>query len=99
MDASFKDRPIGNISVGEKVGFGLGDMACNLVYASISSYLLFFYTDVFGISAGAAALMFLVVRFIDAFSDPIVGFIIDHTSTKFGRYRPFLLYGAIPLLY
>lgn len=96
MDASFKDRPIGNISVGEKVGFGLGDMACNLVYASISSYLLFFYTDVFGISAGAAALMFLVVRFIDAFSDPIVGFIIDHTSTKFGRYRPFLLYGAIP---
>lgn len=96
MDASTKIRPIGDISVGEKVGFGLGDMACNLVYASISSYLLFFYTDVFGISAGAAALMFLIVRFIDAFSDPIAGFIIDHTNTRFGRYRPFLLYGAIP---
>ena len=56
MDASSKKiRPIGQISVGEKVGFGLGDMACNLVYASISSYLLFFYTNVFGISAAAAA--------------------------------------------
>ncbi len=96
MDASSKIRPIGQISNGEKFGFGLGDMACNLVYASISSYLLFFYTDVFGISAAAAALMFLIVRFVDAFSDPIMGFIIDHTNTKFGRYRPFLLYGAVP---
>ena len=97
MDASSKKiRPIGQISVGEKVGFGLGDMACNLVYASISSYLLFFYTNVFGISAAAAALMFLIVRFVDAFSDPIMGFIIDHTNTRFGRYRPFLLYGAVP---
>lgn len=96
LATSKKIRPIDQISVGEKVGFGLGDMACNLIYASISSYLLFFYTDVFGITAGAAALMFLIVRFIDAFSDPIVGFIIDHTNTKFGRYRPFLLYGAVP---
>ncbi|WP_203650316.1 MFS transporter [Secundilactobacillus yichangensis] len=96
MDASSKIRPIGQISAGEKFGFGLGDMACNLVYASISSYLLFFYTDVFGISAAAAALMFLIVRFVDAFSDPIMGFIIDHTSTRWGRYRPFLLWGAIP---
>lgn len=80
MDASSKIRPIGQISNGEKFGFGLGDMACNLVYASISSYLLFFYTDVFGISAAAAALMFLIVRFVDAFSDPIMGFIIDHTN-------------------
>ncbi|WP_395322348.1 glycoside-pentoside-hexuronide (GPH):cation symporter [Levilactobacillus parabrevis] len=89
-------RPIGQIGVGEKVGFGLDDFACNLIYASLSSYLLFFYTDVFGLSAGAASLLFLVVRFIDAFSDPIIGFFVDKSNTRWGKYRPFLLYGAIP---
>ena len=68
-------RPIGQIGVGEKVGFGLGDFACNLIYASLSSYLLFFYTNVFGITAAAASFLFLVVRFVDALSDPIIGFL------------------------
>ena len=90
------NQAIGQIGVGEKVGFGLGDFACNLIYASLSSYLLFFYTDVFGLSAGAASLLFLVVRFIDAFSDPIIGFFVDKSNTRWGKYRPFLLYGAIP---
>lgn len=62
----------------------------------MSTYLLFFYTNVFGISAGAASLLFLVVRFIDAFSDPIIGFFVDKSNTKYGKYRPFLLYGAVP---
>ncbi|NMM62719.1 MFS transporter [Clostridium sp. P21] len=84
------------ISVREKIGYGFGDFACNLVYASISSYLLFFYTDVFGLASSAAAFMFFIVRIIDAVMDPIVGMIVDKTNTKYGKFRPFLLYGAIP---
>lgn len=96
LQQSKRLRPIGHIGAGEKIGFGLGDFACNLIYASLSTYLLFFYTNVFGISAGAASLLFLVVRFIDAFSDPIIGFFVDKSNTKYGKYRPFLLYGAVP---
>jgi GPH family glycoside/pentoside/hexuronide:cation symporter len=85
-----------SISTREKIGYGFGDFACNLVYASISSYLLFFYTDVFGLTSSVAAFMFFVVRILDAVSDPIVGMLIDKTNTKYGKFRPFLLYGAIP---
>lgn len=85
-----------SISTREKIGYGFGDFACNLVYASISSYLLFFYTDVFGLTSSVAAFMFFIVRILDAVSDPIVGMIIDKTNTKYGKFRPFLLYGAIP---
>lgn len=84
------------ISRKEKIEYGFGDLACNLVYASISSYLLFFYTDVFGLASSVAAFMFFVVRILDAVSDPIIGIIIDKTNTKYGKFRPFLLYGAIP---
>lgn len=86
------------VSVKEKIGYGAGDLACNLVYASISSYLLFFYTDVFGLTSGAAAFMFFIVRIVDAILDPIVGTIVDKTDTKYGKFRPFLLYGAIPFV-
>ena len=96
LDLNTISKPIGHIGIGEKVGFGLGDLACNLIYASLSSYLLFYYTDVFGLSAGAASLIFLVVRFIDAFCDPIIGFFTEKSHSKFGKYRPFLLYGAVP---
>lgn len=82
MEDAKRIKPIGEIGIGEKIGFGLGDFACNLIYASLSSYLLFFYTNVFGLSAASASLLFLVVRFIDAFSDPIIGFIIDKTDTR-----------------
>ncbi|MBT1165498.1 MFS transporter [Bifidobacterium simiarum] len=89
-------RPIGSIGVGEKIGFGLGDFACNLIYASLSTYLLFFYTNVFGLSAAAASLLFFVVRIVDAVTDPFLGFMIDKVDTRWGKYRPFLLFGAIP---
>ncbi|MBU3102043.1 MULTISPECIES: MFS transporter [Clostridium] len=88
--------PNTNISKREKIQYGFGDLACNLVYASISSYLLFFYTDVFGLASGVAAFMFFIVRIFDAISDPIIGIIIDKTDTKYGKFRPFLLYGAVP---
>lgn len=84
------------ISMKEKVGYATGDLACNFIYQTVSSYLLFFYTDVFGISAAAAGLMFLIVRFIDAVLDPVIGTIVDKTTTKYGRFRPYLLYGAFP---
>ncbi|WP_400247109.1 glycoside-pentoside-hexuronide (GPH):cation symporter [Niallia sp. JL1B1071] len=80
----------------EKLGYATGDLACNFIYQTVSSYLLFFYTDVFGITAAAAGLMFLIVRFIDAVLDPFIGTLVDKTNTKYGRFRPYLLYGAFP---
>ncbi|WP_078408992.1 MFS transporter [Priestia abyssalis] len=91
--------PSGNlkrVSMVEKVGYASGDLACNLIYATVSTYLLFFYTDVFGLSAAAAGTMFLVVRIIDALADPFIGTIVDRTNSRFGRFRPYLLFGAFP---
>lgn len=85
-----------SIRMKEKIGYATGDLACNFIYQTVSSYLLFFYTEVFGISAAAAGLMFLIVRIIDALMDPVIGTIVDKTNTKYGRFRPYLLYGAIP---
>ncbi len=84
------------ISLKEKLGYASGDLACNFIYQTVSSYLLFFYTDVFGITAAAAGFMFLIVRMFDAVMDPFVGTVIDKTNTKYGRFRPYILYGAIP---
>lgn len=86
------------ISMVEKVGYASGDFACNLIYATVSTYLLFFYTDVFGLSAAAAGTMFLVVRIIDALADPFIGTIVDRTNSRFGRFRPYLLFGAFPFV-
>ncbi len=87
------------ISMVEKVGYASGDFACNLIYAQqCSTYLLFFYTDVFGLSAAAAGTMFLVVRIIDALADPFIGTIVDRTNSRFGRFRPYLLFGAFPFV-
>lgn len=84
------------ISFKEKIGYATGDLACNFIYQTVSSYLLFFYTDVFGISAVAAGFMFLIVRMFDAVMDPLIGTVVDKTNTKYGRFRPYLLYGAFP---
>ncbi|MCI2256010.1 MFS transporter [Domibacillus sp. PGB-M46] len=84
------------VSMIEKVGYASGDFACNLIYATVSTYLLFFYTDVFGLSAAAAGTMFLVVRIVDALADPFIGTLVDRTNSRFGRFRPYLLFGAFP---
>lgn len=86
----------GKISMIEKLGYGVGDMACNLVWQPIAMFLLIFYTDVFGISPKAAAMLFLVARVWDAINDPIMGAIIDRTHTRWGKFRPYMLFGAIP---
>jgi GPH family glycoside/pentoside/hexuronide:cation symporter len=80
----------------EKISFGLGDFASSMFWKLFSMFLLFFYTDVFGISAAAAGTMFLVTRIWDATNDPIMGVICDRTTTRWGKFRPYLLYIAIP---
>jgi GPH family glycoside/pentoside/hexuronide:cation symporter len=84
------------ISVFEKSAYGLGDMASNLFYQTFTMFLLYFYTDVFGISAAAAGTMFLIVRMLDTFYDPLVGILADRTKSNYGKFRPWILYTALP---
>lgn len=81
----------------QRIGFGSGDMAQNLIYQTISIWLLFFYTNVFGLDAGVAATMFLVVRLVDVLWDPVVGTFVDKSNPKWGKYRSWLILGGIPL--
>lgn len=81
----------------EKVGYAMGDAAANLVWRGALAYLAVFYTDTFGISAAAAAMLFLVVRLSDGVTDIIMGMIADRTSTKWGKFRPWILWST-PLL-
>lgn len=86
----------GALSVKEKVGYGLGDMASNFYMGFFGLFLLYYYTDVYGISPGAAATMLLVTKIVDAISDPAMGLIADRTNSRWGRYRPYILWCAIP---
>ena len=81
----------------QRIGFGSGDMAQNLIYQTVSIWLLFFYTNVYGISPAAAALMFLIVRLVDVIWDPLVGAFVDKSNPKWGKYRSWLILGGIPL--
>ena len=78
-------------------GYAVGDFGINLYFISTMTYLLYFYTDVMGISAVAAGGVFAVARFIDAITDPLMGAIAERTRTRWGRMRPYLLFGALPL--
>ena len=79
------------------IGFGSGDLAQNLIYQTICMYLLFFYTDIYGLQAGEAATMFLVVRLVDVLWDPLVGTFVDKHHPKLGKYRSYLVLAGIPL--
>ena len=81
---------------GKRIGYGIGDLGCNLVFSTMASYLMVFYTDVFGITAAAAGTMMLVTKFIDAFTDTGMGLIVDRTHTRWGQGRPYFLIGAVP---
>ena len=83
----------------EKMGYGLGDTASCLIWQTISLYLLFFYTDVFGLEAAAAGFMIMLLRSLDAVVDPVVGMIADRTKSKWGKFRPYLLWGSVPLAF
>lgn len=84
------------ISLREKVGYGFGDMSSSMFWKIFGMYLLFFYTDVFGLTPAEAGTMFLITRIWDAVNDPMMGLICDRTNSKWGKYRPYLLWGAIP---
>lgn len=84
------------VKLTEKIGYGFGDMASSMFWKLFGAYLMLFYTDIFGISADAVGTMFLITRVWDAFVDPVVGIVSDRTETKWGKFRPFLLYLALP---
>src|SRR3954447_931985 len=79
-------------------GYGAGDFGFNLAFSLSTSFLLYYYTDVAGISAAAIGTMFLVVRLWDAFADLLAGRLVDRTMTRRGKFRPFILFGSVPLL-
>jgi GPH family glycoside/pentoside/hexuronide:cation symporter len=80
----------------EKAGYGFGDFASSMFWKLFSMYLLFFYTDVYGISAAVVGTMFLITRLWDAAFDPIVGILSDRTESRWGKFRPYLIWMAIP---
>lgn len=100
MDISIsasKAKEAGRLSWIQRIGFGSGDLAQNLIYQTISMYLLFYYTNVFGLDPAVAAVMFLIVRIVDVIWDPIVGTFVDKHNPKIGKYRAYLILGGIPL--
>lgn len=84
------------LNLTEKVGYALGDTASNLLWMSFLFYLLYFYTDIFGLTAAAAGTMLLFTRIWDTINTPIIGLIADRTESRWGKFRPYLLWGAIP---
>ena len=88
-----------NISIKEKIGFGLGDTASNLVWQVLMIFQLYFYTDIFGISPAVAGTMFLITKIWDSLNDPMMGIIADRTNTKWGKFRPYLLWLALPFAF
>ncbi len=81
----------------QRLGYGAGDLGINLYFISAMTYLLYFYTDVFGLSAAAAGGVFLVARVVDAVTDPLMGLIAERTRSRWGRFRPWILFGAVPM--
>jgi Na+/melibiose symporter-like transporter len=86
------------ISVGEKIGYSLGDLSANLVFQTLITYLAYFYTDIYGLKSTDASLIMLVVGLTAAFVfNPIVGLLADRTNSRWGKFRPWILFTAIPL--
>ena len=84
------------IGIREKIGYGFGDMASSMFWKLFGSYLMIFYTDVFGMPAAVVGTMFLITRVWDSAFDPIIGIIADRTQSRWGKFRPYLLYLAVP---
>jgi GPH family glycoside/pentoside/hexuronide:cation symporter len=85
------------LSFKEKVGYAFGDLGSVLFWQTIMVYLLFFYTDVFGLTAAVAGIMFFVSRVLDALFDVVIGMTADRTKSRWGKFRPYILWGAVPL--
>jgi Na+/melibiose symporter-like transporter len=94
--AATASDPRQRLSVVEKVGYGLGDTAANFIFQTMVMFQLAFYTDTFGITAAAAGTLLVVVRVWDAIFDPAMGVIADRTNTRWGKFRPWVLWTAVP---
>ena len=86
----------GQLSFTEKVGYGLGDGASNFFFQTFNVFLLYYYTDIFGLSPAAVGTMFLITKLIDVITDPVMGIVADRTHTRWGKFRPYLLWMALP---
>ena len=84
------------LSFKEKFAYALGDTACNFYFQFFNFFLVFYYTDIFGLGAAAVGTMMLVIRIFDAVMDPAMGLIADRTNTRWGKFRPYILWGAFP---
>ncbi len=85
------------LSLKEKIGYALGDGAANIAWRGVATFLFIFYTDVFGINPAAVGLLMLIARLSDGVIDVAMGIICDRTNSKYGRFRPWILWTAIPL--
>ena len=92
------DKEFEKIHLKEKFSYGLGDVACNVVYALTTSLLIYFYTNVVGISAAMIGTIMLVSRFFDGFSDVLIGHLVDRTHSKHGKSRAWILWMMILLI-
>src|SRR5215471_2620201 len=84
------------LSVFAKIGYSLGDLAANLIFQTLVTFLAFFYTDVYKIPAGTASFIITFFGFVGAFFNVIMGIIADRTKTRWGKYRPWVLWTAVP---
>jgi GPH family glycoside/pentoside/hexuronide:cation symporter len=84
------------LPIREKIGYGLGDAASNIFFQTVNMFLLFYYTDVFGLDPKIAGTLFILARFWDALIDPLIGALADRTRSRWGSYRPYLLWMALP---
>ena len=84
------------LSVKEKIGYGMGDAASHIIFDNVMLYMMFFYTDIFGIPAGFVGTMFLLARTADAIIDPAMGYMADRTRSRWGKFRPWMLWLALP---
>lgn len=87
---------VNQLSFKEKVGYGLGDFAANIVFQTVMIFLMFYYTDIYGLPAAAVGTLFLIARIWDAINDPMMGAVADRTKSKHGRFRPWIKWTAIP---
>ena len=97
MPTDAAPAPAARLSLGTKLGFGVCDLGGNLFFTVLGFYALKYLTDTVGIAAAVAGILLMVGKIVDAFWDPVLGFLSDHTRSRWGRRRPYLLFGSVPL--
>lgn len=85
------------LSAREKISYGFGDAGGTIITGLIGNFLTFYYTDIFGLTPALVGTIFVVLRVIDAITDPLIGVVADRTCTRWGQFRPFILWTAVPL--